>query len=90
MIVTITRPPDGTNYDLCASSSACGAQTCTRTATTREMTWTGECGENDDRYVYFSVRSPGATDFDCHGYVLTVSFQAWLSDGSWPGCPGGA
>jgi hypothetical protein len=85
MVVTLTRPPDGAAYQLCASSSACGTQSCTG-SDSLELTWSGSCGGNNDRTVYFSVRSPSAAAFDCHAYDLRLAFEAWIVDGAWPGC----
>lgn len=86
--ITLTRPPDGAAYQLCASASDCGAQTCTSGATVT-LNWTGTCGGTDDRRIWFSVRSPGGGQFDCHAYDVRVSFDARLVDTSmWPDCPG--
>ncbi|MBN1771330.1 MAG: putative metal-binding motif-containing protein [Deltaproteobacteria bacterium] len=87
LTITLTRPADGTAFQLCASRDACASQSCT-TGNTRTITWTGTCGGNDDRRIWFSVRSLDAASFDCHPYEVRIVFRAWLSDGSWPGCPG--
>ena len=86
--ITITRPPAGQDFELCASDSACAAQNCTP-ADSIELTWDGACGPNDDRMIYFSVRSPDSDSFDCHEYELQIDAETWLVDGTtWPGCPG--
>jgi hypothetical protein len=89
LTITLTRPPDGAAYELCASADSCGGETCT-TGASRTLEWTGECGANNDRRVYFSVRGPaGSGSFDCHSYEVRITFEAWLADsGVWPGCPG--
>jgi len=83
LTITLTRPPDGQDFELCASGSACGSQTCT--AGVRELTWSGTCGGDDDRMVYFSVRSPSSESFDCHDYELQIDSEAWLVGEMCPG-----
>ena len=89
--ITLTRPPDGPNFLLCASGSSCGDQEahCT-TGASIEVRWSGSCGGTDDRRIWFSVRS-GSGQFDCHTYDAQIRFEAWLTDVSppWlPSCPG--
>ena len=85
--ISLSRPPDGADYQLCASASSCGSQTCTG-GDSLELTFSGSCGGTDDRMIYFSVRSPSGESFDCHAYDVSLSFSAWLVTASWPGCPG--
>jgi hypothetical protein len=87
MTITITRPDDGTDFALCSSASGCNTQSCTRTMS-QDLTWTGECGEGDDRYIYFSVRAPTVDEFDCHSYGLSISFTATIRDAGLGLCPG--
>ncbi|MBI5500515.1 MAG: putative metal-binding motif-containing protein [Deltaproteobacteria bacterium] len=86
--ITLTRPPDGAAYQLCASASSCGAQTCS-TGPSVVLNWSGTCGGTDDRQIWLSVRSPGGGQFDCHAYDVRVRFDAVLVDTPmWPDCPG--
>jgi hypothetical protein len=87
LVLTLVRPPDAPGLQLCASASSCAGEGCTG-GSSQTLTWTGTCGGLDDRNVYFSVRGPGGGQFDCHPYDVRISFRAWLTTASWPGCPG--
>jgi hypothetical protein len=88
LTLTLIRPPDGPNFEICASISSCGDQDsrCTSGGPIT-LNWTGTCGGTDDRRLWFSVRS-AAGQFDCHNYDVQIRFDAWLTTASWPGCPG--
>ena len=58
---------------------------------TLTLTWVGACDpiDDDNRQLYFRVKSNSGEVFDCHSYALSIEFLGEIVDASgWPNCPG--